>query len=212
MSTPSLNESDCVDPETPRSLRSHFAHPTGWLGALAGHVMAFNNRGRGLWVRSLLEIAPDHDVLEIGFGPGADLRELAREARSVKGIDPSRTMLRQAARRNRDAIAEGRVELRCGSAERLPFADARFDRAQSINNVQFWTSVEAGLTEIRRVLRPGGLAAVAIQPRNQGATEATTRAWAERLEAAAREAGYADVGLAFRDARPVPITCALLRR
>ena len=80
--------------------RAQFACPTGWLGVLVGHLMALKNRERSAWVLSKLSLDEGDRVLEIGSGPGADLREAARRAGYVTGIDPSEVMVRQARRRS----------------------------------------------------------------------------------------------------------------
>jgi ubiquinone/menaquinone biosynthesis C-methylase UbiE len=49
-----------------------------------------------------------------------------------------------------------RVDLRYGSAERLPFAEETFDKALAINSMQTWPDARAGLREIQRVLKHGG--------------------------------------------------------
>ena len=74
---------------------------------------------------------PQDHILEIGFGPGLAIRELARRATDgfVLGIDHSEVMVRQAAIRNRAAIEQGRVNLRFGSAMDLGDFSEMFDKA-----------------------------------------------------------------------------------
>jgi ubiquinone/menaquinone biosynthesis C-methylase UbiE len=57
--------------------------------------MALKNGARGRWIVGLLDIGPADRVLEVGFGPGADLARLPSmgEAVSVAGIDASPTMV-----------------------------------------------------------------------------------------------------------------------
>jgi ubiquinone/menaquinone biosynthesis C-methylase UbiE len=173
--------------------------------------MAVKNAARSRWVLSLLRLESASDVLEVGFGSGVDVRRVARLAPGarVAGIDRSREMLRQARRRNSAEVAAGRIDLRPGSAEALPFADASFDRVFSINSVQFWANRQRCLRELRRVLRPGGMAVIAIQPRNKGATAATSGEWRERLEADLLDAGFIASNGLLRDARPVPVACVV---
>lgn len=194
-----------------RSIWQQFSQPTGALGWLVGHLMAFKNRERSEWLMPLLDVQQDDHVLEIGFGPGVDVRRVSAAASGVRvaGIDHSEEMLRQARKRNAAAVREGRVDLRLGPAFPLPFPDAVFDRAFSVNTVQFWPDRAVGLAELHRVLKPGGLLAIAIQPRSKGATEETTREWGARLSAELQAAGFSQVRLEFKDMRPVPVVCAL---
>ena len=119
-------------------LRKQMAKPQGALGWVAGHLMAINSGERSEWVFSLLDLNPQDRVLEVGFGPGADVRRASLAAASVAGIDHSEVMVKQASRRNAKAIREGRVELKLGSANRLPFPEAHFDKIFAIYSAQFW--------------------------------------------------------------------------
>ena len=76
---------------------------------------------------------PRHQASSLGkgFGGGATLETLIREKRCgfVGGLDASPKMVRAAGRRFSSWIAEGRLEVRQGTAESLPWADASFDRS-----------------------------------------------------------------------------------
>src|SRR5438876_7386153 len=112
-----------------------FGRPQGMLGRLGGIIMARTNEGCGAWVAELLEVGPNDSVLEVGFGPGVVIQRLSKFAAAghVAGIDQSREMVDQARARNTTAIRSGRVDLRHGSVESLPFDDNSFDRALAIN-------------------------------------------------------------------------------
>ena len=93
-------------------------------------------------------------VLEVGVGSGVNLPLYGGAVTRVVGLDPSSELLRLASRRAADAVVP--VSLLRGSAEHGPFADAVFDTI-----VMTWTLCSipnpmAALTEMRRVLRPGG--------------------------------------------------------
>ena len=93
-------------------------------------------------------------VLEVGVGSGVNLPLYRPAVTHVVGLDPSPQLLRLASRRAADAVVP--VSLLRGSAEHDPFADAVFDTI-----VMTWTLCSipnpiAALTEMRRVLRPGG--------------------------------------------------------
>ena len=83
-----------------------------------------------------------------------------------------------ARRRNREAIAEGRMELHLGHVERLPNLDDRFDAIMAINAIGFWSEPTARLAELRQRLRPGGRLAVTVQPRCQARRRPPASAYA----------------------------------
>jgi SAM-dependent methyltransferase len=192
--------------------RKQFAKPTGALGWLAGHAMAMKNGERSDWVFSLLDLKPEDRVLEIGFGPGADLARASRVAKFVAGVDHSEVMVKQASRRNSPAIREGRVHVELGSANRLPFPESHFDKVFAINSAQFWKDSSATMAEIGRVLRAGGWVALAVQPRQKGATEDHAHHAGRGLAEAMKKAGFQDVHCESRAMRPVSTVCALGRR
>jgi ubiquinone/menaquinone biosynthesis C-methylase UbiE len=161
-----------------RNMLMHmFGRPEGVLGRLGGVIMARTNEGCGAWVTELLEVGPTDTVLEVGFGPGVIVQRLSKLASRghVAGIDPSREMVEQARARNAPAIQNGRVDLRRGSVDRLPFDNNSFDKVLAINSMQVWPDAAAGLQEIRRVMKPAARVALGFtiysgQP-NKGLTE-----------------------------------------
>jgi SAM-dependent methyltransferase len=157
-----------------------FGHPQGALGRLGGIIMARTNEGCGGWVTELLEIGSGETVLEVGFGPGVVIQRLSKLAGHVAGIDPSQEMVHQARARNAEAIENGRVDLRHGSVERLPFDSNTFDKAIAINSMQVWPNVAAGLREIRRVMKSRGRIGLGFTrysgQRSEGLTQALAAA------------------------------------
>jgi SAM-dependent methyltransferase len=138
-----------------------FANPRGWLGRLAGRFMLWTNKHDDLI--DLLDVQPNDDVLEVGYGPGGLIKLLAERtgAASIRGVDPSWVMCDQARRYNRKTVRDGRVRLDVGTAERTGLPDGSIDRVVSVRNVAIWPDLEAGVTELHRVLRPGGVVVIA---------------------------------------------------
>lgn len=99
------------------------------------------------------------NALDIGFGSGilARLWGGAHHAATLAGVDPSSGAVAAA---NVDAPAN--VSFTLGSAEALPFEDARFDLVWSDQVLQYTSDETKVFEEIRRVLAPGGRAVVAV--------------------------------------------------
>ena len=146
-----------------------YGKPSGLIGRLIGNGMARNNTYDASWTVSLLNIEPDSHILEIGFGPGVSTEYAAAKASEgfVAGIDHSETMVQAARRRNAAAVAAGRVDLKRGDVASLPYPDESFDKAFSIHSIYFWARPIDCLKELRRVLKPGGLLAITILPKDK---------------------------------------------
>jgi len=181
-------------------MENMFCAPKGALGRLGGQLMS-QDRWLPAWVLDLLEIHPSDSALEVGSGPGLGLQLAAARAHQGRavGVDLSETMLEMARRRNRALIEAGRIELHLGSADKLPFNDATFDKAMTINSHHIWPDPVAGLREVRRTLRAGGRIAIAIT-RFSYASPA-------KFENHLIDAGFADVSVHTGE----PGTCALGR-
>jgi Methylase involved in ubiquinone/menaquinone biosynthesis len=103
-------------------------------------------------------VEPGMRALDVGCGPGALTAELAGRlgSTSVCATDPSEPFV-DACR----ARLPG-VEVAVGAAEALPFADGAFDATLSQLVVNFMRDAEAGVREMARVTRPGGIVASCV--------------------------------------------------
>jgi ubiquinone/menaquinone biosynthesis C-methylase UbiE len=116
-------------------------------------------------------------VLEVGMGSGLNMPFYDRaRVRSIVGVEPSLRMHRLAMRRIRDAGVE--VQLMGLSAEKLPAADASFDTVVTTYTLCTVPDPVAALTEMRRVLVPGGKLLFSEHGR---APDAGVRRWQARL-------------------------------
>lgn len=199
-----------------RRIVDQFHRPRGALGLLAGWVLARrpSNRERNAWTVDRLEIAPHHRVLELGFGPGLAVELCARRAihGQVVGVDHSETMLRMATRRNRRAVAEGRVVLHAAPFDALPDLGGPFDRILAVNAVQFARDPQALLVDLGGRLRPGGWIAVTFQSRRPGATSADSRKGGAEIADALSRVGFDAVRTETLPMEPVAAVCVLGRR
>jgi len=114
---------------------------------------------------ALLGVRDGDRVLDVGCGPGALTRELVQRLgpAAVSAVDPSESFV-TAVRTRIPGIDAHRA-----AAERLPFADDRFDCAVAQLVVHFMTDPVAGLAEMARVTRGRGLVAASVWDHAGGA-------------------------------------------
>jgi SAM-dependent methyltransferase len=134
------------------------ALPTGRIGRFGGRLMRAMNRAQQQEVVDLLGDLTGVEVLEVGHGPGVLLELLAARpgVARVIGVDPSTDMRYLAVRALAWQIAQGRVDIRPGDAGATGLPDAAVGLVVSVNTVSIWPDLDAGVAELRRVLRPGG--------------------------------------------------------
>lgn len=139
-------------------LAEQLRNPHGVAGRLTGAAMRLVNRQPNALAIAALGVRATDDVLELGFGPGEGLRTLARLAPggTVYGVDQSTIMLAQASARNGPAIRSGRMRLALGRFDETGLPVGSIDRILAVNVAYFWSDAHAVLSELDRVLRPGG--------------------------------------------------------
>lgn len=144
-------------------------------------------RYMGRWSRELAALfvdwlaqSPGQDWADVGCGTGAlSATILARgEPRSVTGIDPSASFVDHAARNN----ADPRARFEVGTAENLGFADGSFDVVASALAYNFFPDRPAALAEMRRIARPGGVAAFYVWDYPGGGIEFIESFWQAAVE------------------------------
>jgi SAM-dependent methyltransferase len=103
-------------------------------------------------------VVAGQQVLDVGCGPGALIAELVRrvDPLQVCAVDPSESFVEAAQRRFPS------VTVRRASAEQVPFQDRAFDAALAQLVVHFMTDPVAGLREMGRVTRLGGVVAACV--------------------------------------------------
>jgi ubiquinone/menaquinone biosynthesis C-methylase UbiE len=192
-----------------------FHRPTGLSGRVAGWIMANrpSNVQRNRWTVDLLNLEPSDHVLEIGFGPGLAIQQVARlvPRGHVVGVDHSPLMVKHAGHRNQSAVEAGLVDLKLGGFELLPQLGETFDKVFSVNVLQFLRERTEVLRLIRSVLKPNGLVATTVQPRHRGATAADAHAFGSQLSQELIEVGFREVAVKELDLKPVPAVCVLAR-
>jgi demethylmenaquinone methyltransferase / 2-methoxy-6-polyprenyl-1,4-benzoquinol methylase len=106
---------------------------------------------------SRVEAGPHDRVLDVATGTAAVALELVRRhGCSVVGLDQTPEMLAEGRDRITRARVEDRIELVEGRAEELPFANGEFDALTFTYLLRYVDDPAATLTELARVVRPGG--------------------------------------------------------
>ena len=120
-----------------------------------------------------LSVKEGETVLEIGFGSGHCLRQIARsvsKSGEVYGIDISTAMLEVTKRKLEKAQLMGRVELYCGDAASLPWEGNTFDAVFMSFTLELFDTPEIPkvLEEVKRVLKPRGRLGVVSMSKEGG--------------------------------------------
>ena len=133
--------------------------PSGIIGRfLMTKIFNDGNAELNSFVKDILSLQKENKVLEIGFGPGKLINEMAAITTDgvVTGIDFSQVMLKKASKLNKQYISKGKVILRKGECSSLPFENESFDKLCSINTLYFWKEPDKNFSEMFRVIKSGG--------------------------------------------------------
>jgi SAM-dependent methyltransferase len=133
----------------------HAAHGgfSGPSGLLAAIKFLFGRDDAARLAIGLAALRPGDRLVDIGCGPGVAAHRAHELGAEVIGVDPAAVMLRVArARWRRDSGVSWRI----GTAESLPVDDGLAQVVWSLATVHHWVDIDAALTEVRRVVAPGG--------------------------------------------------------
>ena len=146
-----------TEPNT-QSLREEFNR---WAEAGRGDGMEQDHLPITLPVLEKMQLAPTDNVLDLGCGSGWLSRRLSKlipEGRVV-GMDISDEMIRVARRSSAD---HDNILYITGEVAEIPWEPNFFTHAISVESAYYWPDLAAGVSEIHRVLRPGGTSSILI--------------------------------------------------
>ena len=135
-----------------------YAKPRGIIGASIGEIMVRQHQEEMKWTIDILDVQAGEAFLELGTGAGHAIAYLLSQtdAKHVTGLDLSKTMVRSATFRNRQAIQANRATIQQADLNHLKLLHETVDGIFSIHTIYFWESVDQTLQELHRALRPGG--------------------------------------------------------
>ncbi len=144
-----------------------------WLSRFYDFLTAAFERKYAEMALERLSIKEGETVLEIGFGSGHCLRQIARsvgKSGKAYGIDISTGMLEVTKRKLERAQLLDRAELYCGDAASLPYDDNAFDAVFMSFTLELFDTPEIAkvLEEVKRVLKPWGRLGVVDASKEDG--------------------------------------------
>lgn len=164
-----------ASPAAPPGASIVFDRAAGFYDATRGFPPGVEERVAQLFVAAG-GLGPASRLLEVGVGTGRIALPLARHVGAYTGVDLSRAMLGQLARK----AAGARVRPVRGDATRLPFAAASFDAAIGVHVFHLIPGWRGVLAELARVLGPEGLLLHGADDHVRGEAWAS---WRRHLEA-----------------------------
>jgi demethylmenaquinone methyltransferase/2-methoxy-6-polyprenyl-1,4-benzoquinol methylase len=125
-------------------------------------ILSFGQNG--IWRRELVRHIKAGEspqrVLDVATGTaGVAMAIAASTTAEITGVDLSEEMLQRGRERVDEAGLQGRIHLQSGRAEQLPFPAASFDAVSFTYLLRYVEDPAATLSELARVLRPGGIMA-----------------------------------------------------
>jgi ubiquinone/menaquinone biosynthesis C-methylase UbiE len=127
-----------------------------WAGSYDTGIVSIFFKKCNRKICQLVNLQDGIKVLDVGCGTGSLLKELSGFGKELNlyGVDVSPEMIRASRRKLKD---EKHVELYEGSAADLPFESNFFDYVMCMNSLHHHADPNQSLTEMTRVLKPGGI-------------------------------------------------------
>ena len=142
--------------------------PSGFIGKfVTAKILNAGNVPMNQLTLASLDLKPDDRVIEVGFGGGDLINRMVSVVTHgcIVGVDFSPEMIEICKKRFAPLVRAERIELRCASADHLPYGSEQFTKACTVNTLYFWPDPVGPLNELRRVLRAGGRLVVCFNPR-----------------------------------------------
>ncbi|ELR73047.1 SAM-dependent methyltransferase [Fulvivirga imtechensis AK7] len=157
-----------MDESTLKSIAGQLRQPSGEHAVEVGEKMNDGNLHININTIAALQLTANDNILEIGMGNGFFVKDILSTDPSIRytGLDFSEAMVREACKRNSGFINKGQAQFLMGDARNLPFDNAMFSKVFTVNTIYFWEDQEQVLSEIKRVLKPGGKVFIAIRPKS----------------------------------------------
>ncbi|MCP9285622.1 class I SAM-dependent methyltransferase [Bacillus safensis] len=196
------------------SISKTFSRPKGWLGSIAGLIMANENKALNQWAIRHLDLTDGENILEIGYGPGYSIKHMLKhyEDLHIDGLDASSTMQEQAQSRVSKRAKDKQVRLYVGKIEKTRLPGEQYDKVLSVNNFTIWDDPKTGLLNLYHTLKPGGTLVIVMQPREKGADAKRTKEVGENILNDLQFAGFDQFSIEYEQIRPTLAVCVTAKK
>lgn len=178
--------------------RRNLRIPSGFCGFLMAEYLAHDYFEINYWATAILNIQNNDRVLEVGFGPGIAIQDMARRAPNgyIAGIDYSNIMVARAMIRNFSSMVKGRVNLQFASVcSNLPVFPTKFDKIVAINNVMYWPQPVTALKRLKKLLRKDGTISLILQRSEGRIRSGSCNEEMQKYINYLNEAGYSNINI-----------------
>lgn len=196
------------------SISKTFSRPKGWLGSIAGLIMANENKALNQWAIRRLDLTDGENILEIGYGPGYSIKHMLKHYQDlhIDGLDASSTMQEQAQSRVSKRAKDKQVRLYVGKIEKTRLPGEQYDKVLSVNNFTIWDDPKTGLLNLYHTLKPGGTLVIVMQPREKGADAKRTKEMGENILNDLQFAGFDQFSIEYEQIRPTLAVCVTAKK
>lgn len=186
--------------------------PEGFLGKLMVGGMNGGHARLADWGMTHLGGIEPANIAELGCGGGRNAGELMKRYPKARltAVDYSELSVEKTKQFNKNMIASGRCEVMRASVAKLPLGSGSVDLATAFETVYFWPGLEDCISEVCRIIKPGGTFLICNE---SDGTDETSKKYeklidgmrcytAEELEKALRAAGFSEVIADHHETKP----------
>lgn len=176
----------------------NYQTPKGLVGTYIVEKMVRQHKPETEWTIGLLELQDQDHVLELGCGAGYAIQMITDRylVQKIVGIDLSATAIRSATGRNKKTMNNDRTKLIQADFKDLPFPDKMFNKVYSIQTIYFWNDINTIVSEIYRVLEPGGMVVITFSNGKENETwESVKKISENQVMPFMMDTGFQDVSL-----------------
>jgi ubiquinone/menaquinone biosynthesis C-methylase UbiE len=138
---------------------NNFGNPDGFGGIISTKIMNVINQRQYKTVLKNIQIEPNQNILDIGFGNGYLINKLLKQniPINIYGIEISNDMTSKVKRKNKKYIDNGILKIFLEDISKTTFGNNLFNKICAINTIYFWHELDKCFYEIKRIIKPDGI-------------------------------------------------------